>query len=316
MPNENIQDQNDNIEIDDWSKAFAALEGTGQENDPQPEQEQGDATQGDNTPENTGSQAEPEDQGTPAAGDGGLVPETDVAGIANALEDAGATGFSQAELDQVIKDTQATARERAIKEMADIFIKNGERNSNGRLGASLDDPDICKRDRDGVPTYYNPETGRPFTSDDPRRQAREWVESYNRELADKFNRACAERESAILKESEPRLNTLRFQPTYEKLDPIRQGMLDDIISDYEVKDSEGDVIGYSCDLNRALDVVNKQIARIQNYAKSQPRPATGPTYDMKTSSGANAGVPPKTSFSSLEEAMEYQQNQMLEKLKK
>lgn len=68
MPNENIQDQNDNIEIDDWSKAFAALEGSGQENDQEPEQEQGDATQGDNTPENTGTQTEPEDQGIPAAG--------------------------------------------------------------------------------------------------------------------------------------------------------------------------------------------------------------------------------------------------------
>lgn len=196
-----------------------------------------------------------------------------------------------------------------------MFIEKGERNSNGRLGASINDPDICRKDRDGVPTFFNPETGRPFTGDNPRRQALEWIEDYNKELADRFNRACSQMEEELYKQSEPMINTLRFQPTYEKLDPIRQGMLDDIISDYEIKDSDGDVIGYSCDLNRALDVVNKQIARIQSYARNRPAPATGPAMDMKTSSGANTGAAANRKVSSIEEAMELQQDLMLENLK-
>lgn len=312
--NGQIENQGLDPEVDDWAKAFDALAGQSEENVQEPVSGEGTA---EGVDESQPAGAEPKGGDDVLAVDSGdgLAHDPDVAGIIAENEDGNTSSITQAEIDAVINDTKENARNRAINEVAEAFIKQGARNRNGKLGATIDDPDICKRDRDGVPTFYNPETGRPFTGDNPRRQAMEWVKDYNQDLADKFNSVCAQREAEIMKEAEPRIQTLRFQSTYERLDPIRQGMLDDIISDYEVKDSDGDVIGYSCDLNRALDVVNRQIARIQGYAKSQPRPATGPALDMKTSSGANTGSIEPGKITSLAEAMEYEQNKLLENLK-
>ena len=312
--NGQIENQGLDPEVDDWAKAFDALASQGEDNEPEPVSGER-ATEGVDESQPTGTEPEGGDDVIAADGGDGLAYDPDVAGIIAENEEGNTSSITQAEIDAVINNTKENARNRAINEVAEAFIKQGARNRNGKLGATIDDPDICKRDRDGVPTFYNPETGRPFTGDNPRRQAMEWVKDYNQDLADKFNSVCAQREAEIMKEAEPRIQTLRFQSTYERLDPIRQGMLDDIISDYEVKDSDGDVIGYSCDLNRALDVVNRQIARIQGYAKSQPRPATGPALDMKTSSGANTGSIEPGKITSLAEAMEYEQNKLLENLK-
>lgn len=312
--NEQIENQADSPEVDDWEKAFEALTGQTDENAREPLQEE-PASEGTDEGQSEGIEGQPADQNITDGRDDGLADGDAVAGVIAGDESLDLEGITQAEIDAVINDTKESARNRAIQEVADAFIKQGVRNKDGKLGATIDDPDICKRDKDGVPTFYNPETGRPFTGDNPRRQAMEWIKDYNQELADKFNSICAQREAEIMQEAEPRIQTLRFQSTYEKLDPIRQGMLDDIISDYEVKDSDGDVIGYSCDLNRALDVVNRQIAHIQGYAKSQPKPATGPAMDMKTSSGANTGAIEPAKVNSLAEAMELEQNKLLEKLK-
>lgn len=314
MSNEQIENQNPSGEIDDWAAAFAALANEDEKGNEDPVQVPEDA-QGTDDVQHGGDEAEGSDEEGAVGGDGGLAPGADVAGIADRFEDSGSSGITQAEIDSIINEEKQSARNRAIDDIVSIMIKQGERNVNGKLGATIDDPDICRRDSNGTPTFFNPETGRPFTGENPRRQALEWIKDYNDELANRFNSMCAKRESEILQEAEPRINTLRFQSTYERLDPIRQGMLDDIISDYEVRDSDGDVIGYSCDLNRALDVVNRQIARIQGYARNQPKPPTGPAMDMKTSSGANTGMTEQPKINSLEAAMEYEQNKLLEKLK-
>lgn len=197
-------------------------------------------------------------------------------------------------------------------------MKRGVRNRNGVLGATIEDPDICKRDADGVPHFFNPETGREFTGDNPRRQTQEWIDDYNKELARVFNNACQKYEEHLMQEESPKLKVMEFAPKYEKLDDIRRGMFENVIEDYEIKDKSGKVIGYSCDLDKALALVDRQVAMIQSYAKQhkpqQQAAPTGPALDMKTSSGAVAGSsnePPK----SLEEAMLRIQEQQLAKMK-
>jgi hypothetical protein len=99
-------------------------------------------------------------------------------------------------------------------------------------------------------------------------------------------------------------------------------MFDNFIEGYAIKDDDGKIVGYECDFDKALKVVDKQIATIQSYAKAhqqaqteQPKP-TGPALDMKTSSGAipNGGddKPP----ASLAEAMMRLQDEQLAKLRK
>jgi hypothetical protein len=120
---------------------------------------------------------------------------------------------------------------------------------------------------------------------------------------------------------QPALDVVEFAPKYEKLDPIRKGMFDSAIEGYEIYDDNGGIIGYSCDLNKMLTLVDRQIAKIQDYAKAHPpklqseEKGTGPALDMKTSSGAvQSGE--KAAPTSLAEAMERLQDAQLETLRR
>lgn len=204
--------------------------------------------------------------------------------------------------------------------MAQAYIRQGARHHNGRLGATIGDKDICRRDEDGVPHFYNPETGREFTGDNPRLQAQQWVDSYNKELADNFNQTCAEYSQQLMDREGGRLAIIEFAPKYKALDEVRRSMLDSILEDYEVLDDSGEVVSYSIDLDKALSAVNRQVQVIQSRFAGQAKQApeakpepTGPALDMPSTSGhADDGVP---QFRSLAEALEWKQNQMLAKQK-
>lgn len=210
-------------------------------------------------------------------------------------------------------------RERTINDVVAAYIKQGVRHQGNRLGATINDPDVCKRDRDGVPRFYNPETGREFTGDNPRRQAQEWVEDYNKELADAFNRTCQDYSQKLLQDEGGRLAVIEFAPKYKALDPVRRSMFESIIEDYEVTDKQGNVVGYSCDLDKALAAVNRQVSVIkERFAKqaSAPQPAqpSGPVLDTPSTAG-NAQSAGKPQFKSIEEAMEWEQDQILARMR-
>ncbi len=321
--NETVENQ---MEVDPWAAAFAALESKDEESSTAAA-DMGNADDGGTTAntEGTGGQELPNKDetvdGAEAEGDaGGLGVDAGEPDLENGTAFSGMLGVTEESIQQFEEVTNTQIRDRAIKDVAQEFIKRGIRNRNGALGATIDDHDICKRDEDGVPHFYNPETGREFISDNPRRQAQEWVDDYNKELARVFNNACEQYEQHLKEESAPKLAVMKFAPKYEKLDDIRRGMFDNVIEDYEIKDNNGDVIGYSCDLDKALALVDRQIQMIQSYGKQrqqeqQAKQPTGPALDMKTSSGAvqtGDDTPP----SSLAEAMERLQNAELEKLKK
>ena len=324
------QNQESPVKIDSWEAAFDLLNKKNEEDSKESanagEQKSDDSSQGD-----SGSQQVPND---PNGGDK-PEPQAESGGVDSNIGDnvvkdgnafAGVQGVSEDDIKKYKDDLTDRLRDQATREVAEEFIKRGIRNTRGVLGATLDDPDICKRDSDGVPRFYNPETGREFNGDNPRRQAQEWVDDYNKELARVFNETCQQYEKHLAEESGPALAVVEFAPKYEKLDPIRKGMFDNVIEDYEVKDNEGKVIGYSCDLDKALALVERQITMIQNYAKqqAQDKPSEqqgqteqkpGPALDMKTSSGAIPSAndaPPQ----SLAEAMERQQDLLLASLKK
>ena len=314
--------------VNPWLAAFEALEPKGEETAEADADTGGDVAGGvgadaegsdgkDATEDESGLGESNEDSAggldTPAgadAGEGGV-------GSGSAFQNA--TGVTEESVQQFEDNLNETIRNQAIEEVAAEFIRRGVRNHNGVLGATLDDADICKRDEDGVPHFYNPETGQEFRGDNPRRQAKEWVDDYNNELSRVFNNTCEEYENHLKKESAPRIAVMKFAPKYEKLDDIRKGMFDNVIQDYEIKDDNGDTIGYSCDLDKALALVERQVEMIRNYAKQhqqQPQQQpSGPALDMKTSSGA---VPNgnKTQPKSLAEAMEFLQDQQLAKLNK
>ena len=311
-------------QVDPWIAAFAALEPKGEEASADNAGDDGDQAAAD-TGAAGGQQGVSDND---EAADGGAS-EDDAGGLGS---DAGGSdesdgnafsemfGITEESLQQFEQELDASIRDQAISEVAQEFIKRGVRNVNGKLGATLDDPDICKRDDDGVPHFYNPETGQEFRGDNPRRQAQEWVDDYNKELARVFNNTCEQYENHLREQEAPKVAVRKFAPKYNKLDDIRRGMLDNVIEDYEIRDNNGDLIGYSCDIDKALAMVERQITMIQNYAKqAQPKQeqqqSSGPALDMKTSSGAISSgeqAPPR----SLAEAMEREQDKILERMRK
>jgi hypothetical protein len=189
------------------------------------------------------------------------------------------------------------------------------RQSNGQLGATINDPDIYRVDpQTGAAAFYNPDTGKPFTGDNPRAQAKQWVEAYNEELRDTFNRLAGQRQQEIQQEMAPVIELLKFTPKYEKLDPVRQQMFDALIEGYEVYDKAGEHIGYSVDLEQVLTTVNKQVAAVQAARQTPPPQPTGPALDMPTmdSPAGSSGKP----INSIADAMEALQDEQLSKLKK
>lgn len=303
-------------ETDPWAAAFAALE------------------QRDNgSPEPSEDEPSPDVPGEDQAGDGeqrppeaGANEPDDGPGEPDLLHDRGIElpeigtddpFTTEAEIEEAVKGYQEQARSNAINSVVELFkTKGAYTQPNGKLGRSIADPDIAKTDSSGRTRYFNPETGEEFRGPNPRKDARDYVNDYNQELADNFNKACAQYEAEAMKEFTPAINTLKFAPTYEKLDPLRQGLFDDVVEDYEVRDKEGNFIGYSCDLNAALNLVNRQVKRMQSY-KPEPKPATGPAMDMKKgSSKGNVEPELEPEIKSLEDAMLYYQNKKLESRKK
>lgn len=304
--------------VDPWAAAFAALEQKDQKDSSEAAtgQDGSDAT---GTEEHSGEQLVPDSAITTDLG-GSEGEPGEPSDVDRSLGSEGGSAF-RSDLDlpeDQIKEYRTSVEEsvknQVLDDISKEFIKRGIRNRNGVLGASMEDDDICKRDEDGVPHFFNPETGREFTGDNPRRQAQEWIDDYNKELARVFNSACAEYEKKLMENHAPAIAAVEFAPTYNKLDPIRRGMLDNVLEDYEIKDQAGKTIGYSCDLNKALALVDRQIAMIQGYAKAQKpkEEPSAPAVDMKAS---GKGAEPNHQPKSLAEAMEMIQNKELENMK-
>lgn len=311
--------------IDSWEAAFAALE---QRNKKEPEETpasrdgQPDAEGSGETEGTSGSDAEPMAEGQ---SDDAQLDSTDAGGSGAADGAAGETvsefDYSAEEVNETISSIESSIEDQAVSDVASAMKASGKIRvtRDGKLGASINDPDIYTKDEDGVPTYINPETGRPFTGDNPRAQAKQWVDDYNAELEQAFNKIAKQRIDELKKEKEPIVRTLKFAETYKKLNDVQRDMLDSLIEDYEVKDEEGNAIGYSCDLDKALAQVNRQIAKLTERGKAlhpkQEKPApTEPALDMPQSTGSSENKPPQ--FKSLAEAMSWSQDQMLKKGRK
>lgn len=310
--------------IDSWEAAFAALE---QRNKKEPEEtpadrdgqpDSGESGQAEGT---SGSDAEPVAQGQ---SDDAQLDGTDAGRSGAADGAAGETvsefDYSAEEVNETISSIESSIEDQAVSDVANAMKASGKIRvtRDGKLGASINDPDIYTKDEDGVPTYINPETGRPFTGDNPRAQAKQWVDDYNAELEQAFNKIAKQRIDELKKEKEPIVRTLKFAETYKKLNDVQRDMLDSLIEDYEVKDEDGNAIGYSCDLDKALAQVNRQISKLTERGKAlhpkQEKPApTEPALDMPQSTGSSENKPPQ--FKSLEEAMEWSQNQQLKQRK-
>lgn len=222
-------------------------------------------------------------------------------------------------------DLRESLQPKVLNDVANAFKQRNVRvQRNGVLGASINDPDIMKVDDDGAVRFFNPDTGREFSGDNPRRQAIEWVNDYNADLRDAFNATCRQYEDALVERQAPQMEVVAFAPTFEAMDPVRQQLFDSMIEGYEITDENGDVIGYSCDLNKMNAMMERQIAMLQSIgggsrqatgaapASSQQPSQSGPALDMHADNSARSQD--KQSPRSVADAMLLIQDRQLEEL--
>ena len=295
--------------IDSWDSAFAALAAEASESsatDDEPESD-GQESDGDSSGEsasvepggisagdsNVGTDNNvPVDQGSP----GGQQPASATVSpvIPAGIEPSGGT------VEQEIKKIQDQVFQQAVQDTNKMFLEArvqgtntpAIRSSGGRIGATVNDPDIYRVDPDtGLPTFINPDTGQPFTGDNPRKQAQEWVDAYNTQLRDMFNSAAAERQAELQQEVAPAIAVMQFKPKYEKLDPIRKKMFETLVAGHEVTNAAGEQIGYNIDLDQALKKVNDTVKAIQEQKQAQQQANAG-SNDSLQGSASNAPKPP------------------------
>lgn len=348
--NESVPSSEETLDPQNWEEAFAAVESK-TETQSRPATISSDDDDKEAGKDDDGADA---DTGSGTSTDDVDVDAGDVGGSVSTDGDdfeSDESEYTDSIIQERIQEYQESIEEEAINDTAQLMLTRVDsqgnpvvRSTNGVLGATINDPDIYRRDESGIAQFFNPDTGRPFTGDNPRAQAKQWVEQYNEELKEAFNTLAQNRIAELTENITPIVELLEFTPTYESLDPVRQQMLDGIIGDYEVFDSNGDHVGYSCDLNQALAQVNRQVANIKAHRAAQSgtqehtgatagtsasasnastdsykvnipaKESSGPALDMRTGSGnSNTGSVPE--FKSIAEAMEYEQNKQLETLR-
>lgn len=168
--------------------------------------------------------------------------------------------------------------------------------------------DVYERMQDGRVVYRNPDDpNRPFAS---RMEAQQWIDSFNKQVSEALIKTATEIRDKNARAAMPALRLLQFAPVYDVMDPRIREVFDDLISDYEVKNRAGKVVGYSCNLEKMA----MKASRLASKYNSSPRKAGGsgkvkksgpqksPALDARTH-GTAAGSKGDREPQTLEEAM-------------
>lgn len=143
--------------------------------------------------------------------------------------------------------------------------------------------DLYEQSDDGTVNFVDPDSSTENRKSyfQNRSQAREWVEGINREIDEQMGKHARKMRSELMAENKPRLDLIKWGPVYSKLNQTEREIVDELISPYEVSDSRGNAIGYSCDLNKMTNQAKslaarfaaqqEQIAKQQSASKQQPQ---------------------------------------------
>ena len=198
----------------------------------------------------------------------------------------------QAIVDQLNRNAVAQARQQ--------FKKDGIREF------TMDD--IYERQQDGRVVYRNPDDpNRPFAN---RMEAQQWIDSFNKQVQAALIQTATQIRDKNAKAAMPALRLLQFAPVYDVMDPAIREVFDDLISDYEVKNRAGKVVGYNCDLEKMAMKASRLAKKYNNSPRSggnngkvkKSGPQKSPALDARThgtASGSKGDSEPKT----MEEAM-------------
>lgn len=154
-----------------------------------------------------------------------------------------------------------------------------------------------KDEQSGRVTFKNPDDEqRPFQS---RKEAQDFVDAMNRQINMKFQSEIRQEQQKLLQEAKPSLSMLDFVPVYQNMSDAERGVFDDLITPYAVRDANGNINGFNCDLNAAANQARAIAARFAQSAQAESAQSekkeepTAPAVDMATGTGEVANDEPK-----------------------
>lgn len=276
------EDEEEDNEPEDLAAAFRRVQGMDKED---PEDSVGD--RGEDSEEDSDDQEGEEDSEDEDGdvdddrGSSALPGEIDYAAVKRGL----------------IENLNKSAIAKAAKEFRDANIREFQMN------------DLYERTSDGRVIYHNPDDpNRPFSS---RMEAQSWIDSFNGQVRNELKRRALEIRNEDVDSILPSLRLMDFAPSYDAMDDAVREMFDDLIEGYEVLDSNGNVIGYNCDLDKMASKAERMASRFSKAKPSKRRTKTTktaneetrqPSLDMRShGSGGNGKM--KREPQTLEEAM-------------
>lgn len=165
--------------------------------------------------------------------------------------------------------------------------------------------DLRQVDDNGNVSYYNPDNpNQPFRDNQYRNaqsQAREWADNYNARVDADYRESLNKRMNELAQTVQPTMEFMKFSnEVLPYLNEAEIECLDMLVERYEIKDNQGNVLGYKCNLYQEAALARKMAAQYaprQQAAQAtqqQAAPATQPAVDMNTaSSSANTAQTPK-----------------------
>lgn len=229
-----------------------------------------------------------EDGGDPGDDDAPVDDDEEYEALEDDRQDpAGGSGdaYSGADYQAVSRQLSHDAGQAAVRMAVEEFRKQGIR--------PFEMNDLYERDeRAGRVVYRNPDDpNRPFSS---RMEAQQWIDSFNSQLMNETKKRAREISRDINKAIAPTRRLLAFAPKYDAMDVRVREVFDDLIEGYEIRNAQGEVVGYSCDLDkahsRAERMASKYSSRGQAARERKPRrEPTQPATDMRSHGTSRSG---------------------------
>lgn len=202
--------------------------------------------------------------------------------------------YTQQDYDDIQKRIINSVTQQAAAKADEVFREQGIRLWNIN--------DLYERDESGRVSFRDPENpGGTFAS---RYEAQQWIEAMNKQVNDAWQQEARKYQREFYKQTQPALRLMQFAPVYDSMSEQTKAVFDTIVEPYEVKDSTGAAIGFSCDLNAAKAQAEKivqsfggitQAPAAADNTAAQPPASTGPALDAVTSgsTGSGADMQPK-----------------------
>lgn len=270
-------------------------------------------------------------QGTGEAGapDASLTPPQEDQGVAGSAlpgsTDAGTVPGGTGESTGYVELYDADAGVAEVRQQLMNITADAVRKDFAAKGVKmLQVSDLMQKDeKSGTIEFINPDTKRPFNSSNPRGDAQAFVNAYNADINADFKQACQNLLPQVEQSYKPVIEFHQFLPKWQQMDEMRQEMFEELVAGHELKDKQGNIVAYSCDLNAVHNQMEKQIQwllskqqQMQSAQSIIENPVTQPAVAAKTATQQVTAEDDTPDLSTVEGSLRYYNKKKAEKAEK